>query len=503
MGDACSGCWPPASSSCWWAEANGNPRLLALGVDPSFGNMEGKEVRFGIANSSIFGAMTTATGCGAVNAMHDSFTPIGGLVTLGNILLGEVIFGGVGCGLYGMLVFVFVAIFIAGLMVGRTPEYLGKKIEARDVKLAALSMLVTSVFVIGGTAWASVADWGSAGLNNAGPHGFSEMLYAFASGTGNNGSAFAGLTMTPANGNVMWNLAQGLSMLVRSAAAGHSGPGARGRARRQEGHAARRRQLPRDRRHVHRPSGEHGPHRGRADLLPRPRGRSHRGALPDGRLDHDLLTFHPFFERHEAHFPMATQSHKRSVLEREILVPALGASFKKLDPRHMVSNPVMFVTEVGAVITTFEVFRASSHGESVGFVIQICLWLWFTVIFANLAEALAEGRGKAQADALRKTRTKTFANRETAPRRDREGLVRGLAKGGRRRGRGRRGHPGRRRGHRRRCDRRRGGHHRGVGACHSRSGRGPLGRHGRHHRALGPHPGSGERRTRARASSTG
>ena len=198
---------------CWWAEAHGNPRLAALGVDPSMGNMEGKEVRFGVANSSIFATLTTATGCGAVNAMHDSFTPIGGLVTLGNILLGEVVFGGVGSGLYGMLVFVFVAIFIAGLMVGRTPEYLGKKIEARDVKLAALSMLVTSVFVIGGTAWASVSNWGAAGLNNNGPHGFSEILYAFGSGTGNNGSAFAGLTMTPTNGNVMWNLTQGLSML--------------------------------------------------------------------------------------------------------------------------------------------------------------------------------------------------------------------------------------------------------------------------------------------------
>jgi len=198
---------------CWWAEAHGNPRLAALGVDPTMGNMEGKEVRFGVANSSIFAALTTATGCGAVNAMHDSFTPIGGLVTLGNILLGEVVFGGVGSGLYGMLIFVFVAIFIAGLMVGRTPEYLGKKIEARDVKLAALSMLVTSVFVIGGTAWASVSDWGAAGLNNNGPHGFSEILYAFGSGTGNNGSAFAGLTMTPTNGNIMWNMTQGLSML--------------------------------------------------------------------------------------------------------------------------------------------------------------------------------------------------------------------------------------------------------------------------------------------------
>jgi K+-transporting ATPase ATPase A chain len=198
---------------CWWAEAHGNPRLTALGVDPSFGNMEGKEVRFGIANSSIFASMTTATGTGAVNAMHDSFTPIGALVTLGNILMGEVIFGGVGSGLYGMLVFVFVAIFIAGLMVGRTPEYLGKKIQARDVKLAALSLLVVSVFTLAGTAWASVAPWGLAGLNNGGPRGFSEILYAFASGVGNNGSAFAGLTMTPANGNIMWNFIQGLSML--------------------------------------------------------------------------------------------------------------------------------------------------------------------------------------------------------------------------------------------------------------------------------------------------
>jgi K+-transporting ATPase ATPase A chain len=198
---------------CWWAEANGNPRMTALGVDPSMGNMEGKDIRFGIANSSIFASMTTATGCGAVNAMHDSFTPIGGLVTLGNILMGEVIFGGVGSGLYGMLIFVFVAIFIAGLMVGRTPEYLGKKIEARDVKLAALSLLVTAVFVIGLTSWASQADWAAAGLNNGGPHGFSEILYAFASGTGNNGSAFAGLTATPSNGNIMWNLTIGLSML--------------------------------------------------------------------------------------------------------------------------------------------------------------------------------------------------------------------------------------------------------------------------------------------------
>ena len=196
----------------WSAEAAGNPRMWALGVDSTLGNMEGKDIRFGIANSSIFSSFTAASGCGAVNTMHDSLTPLGGLVTLANILMGEVIFGALGCGMYGKLVFIFVAIFIAGLMVGRTPEYLGKKIESREVKLAALSMLVTAVFVIGLSAWACVSDWGHPGLNNGGPHGFSEILYAFASGTGNNGSAFAGLTATPTNGNIWWNLTLGLSM---------------------------------------------------------------------------------------------------------------------------------------------------------------------------------------------------------------------------------------------------------------------------------------------------
>jgi len=197
----------------WSAEAAGNPRVAALGVDPMMGNMEGKEVRFGVAASSIFASMTTATGCGAVDSMHDSFTPIGGLVTLGNILTGQVIFGGVGSGLYAMIVFVVVAMFLAGLMIGRTPDYLGKAIGAREVKLAALALLVSGALTSVFTAWACVTGWGLAGLNNGGPHGFTEMLYAFASGTGNNGSAFAGLTMTPANGNVMWNLVQGIAIV--------------------------------------------------------------------------------------------------------------------------------------------------------------------------------------------------------------------------------------------------------------------------------------------------
>ncbi len=179
---------------CWHYEAAGNPILTQLGVDPADGNMEGKEVRFGIFNSALFATITTDASCGAVNAMHDSFTPLGGLVPLFNIELGEVVFGGVGAGLYGMLVFVIVAVFIAGLMVGRTPEYLGKKIQSFEVKMSMLVLLVLAMDILGFTAWACVSDWGKAGLNNQGPHGFSEMLYAYSSVTGNNGSAFAGLT---------------------------------------------------------------------------------------------------------------------------------------------------------------------------------------------------------------------------------------------------------------------------------------------------------------------
>jgi K+-transporting ATPase ATPase A chain len=196
--------------ACWWAESAGNPRLHALGVDAASGNMEGKEVRFGISNSALFATVTTDASCGAVNAMHDSFTPLGGLVPLINIQLGEVVFGGVGAGLYGTLVFVVLAVFLAGLMVGRTPEYLGKKIEASDVKFGVLFVMAAAFSILGFTAWAAVSAWGLAGLNNAGPHGLSEMLYAFSSGTGNNGSAFAGLTA-----NTYWyNTTIGLAMLI-------------------------------------------------------------------------------------------------------------------------------------------------------------------------------------------------------------------------------------------------------------------------------------------------
>jgi K+-transporting ATPase ATPase A chain len=194
---------------CWRAEGAGNPRLGALGIDPAGGNMEGKEVRFGVPASGLFATVTTAASCGAVNSMHDSFTPLGGLVPLFNIQLGEVVFGGVGSGLYGMLVFVVLAVFLTGLMVGRTPEYLGKKIESYDVKMAVLAVLILVFSILGFSAWASVSRWGLAGPNDAGPHGLTEILYAFSSGVGNNGSAFAGLNAnTPA-----YNITLALAML--------------------------------------------------------------------------------------------------------------------------------------------------------------------------------------------------------------------------------------------------------------------------------------------------
>jgi K+-transporting ATPase ATPase A chain len=196
--------------ACWWAESAGNPIHQQLGIASADGNMEGKEVRFGIFNSALFATVTTDASCGAVNAMHDSFTTLGGLVPLFNIQLGEIIFGGVGAGLYGMLVFVILAVFIAGLMVGRTPEYLGKKIGAFDVKMAMLSLLVLCLSILGFSAWAATSEWGKAGLNNVGPHGLSEMLYAFSSATGNNGSAFAGLTAnTP-----LYNTTLAIAMLL-------------------------------------------------------------------------------------------------------------------------------------------------------------------------------------------------------------------------------------------------------------------------------------------------
>jgi len=188
------------ASTAYWSESHGNPALAAFNVDGAAsaeqagGNMEGKEVRFGPALSALYATVTTDTSCGAVNSMHDSFLPVGGMVPLVDIQLGEVIFGGVGSGLYGMLAFAIVAMFVAGLMVGRTPEYLGKKLEAKEVKMTILALLSLPLSILGWTALATVVPPGLAGIANSGPHGFSEILYAYTSGTGNNGSAFAGIS---------------------------------------------------------------------------------------------------------------------------------------------------------------------------------------------------------------------------------------------------------------------------------------------------------------------
>jgi len=194
----------------YWAEAAGNPLLTDIGVDAAPGNMEGKEVRFGVATSALYAAATTGTSTGAVNSMHDSFTPLGGLVPLFNLLLGCISPGGVGAGLYGFLILVVIAVFVAGLMVGRTPEYLGKKIETREMKLAMLSVLIYPLSVLGFTAASLLLQAGLDPLGNAGPHGLSETLYAFASANANNGSAFAGLS-----GNTLWyNTTLGLAMFI-------------------------------------------------------------------------------------------------------------------------------------------------------------------------------------------------------------------------------------------------------------------------------------------------
>jgi K+-transporting ATPase ATPase A chain len=203
-------------TTAYWSESHGNPAMAAFNVDsaPSAlqggGNMEGKEVRFGSALSALYATVTTDTSCGAVNSMHDSFLPVGGMVPLVDIQLGEVIFGGVGSGIYGVLAFAIVAMFVAGLMVGRTPEYLGKKLEAKEVKMTILAVLSLPLSILGWTALATVLPAGLAGIANTGPHGFSEILYAYTSGTGNNGSAFAGLSAN----TLFYNTTIGFAMLI-------------------------------------------------------------------------------------------------------------------------------------------------------------------------------------------------------------------------------------------------------------------------------------------------
>ena len=388
---------------CYWAEASGTTGLNALGL--TGGNMEGKEVRFGIVLSALFAVITTAASCGAVNAMHNSFTALGGMIPLINIQLGEIIIGGVGAGLYGMLLFVVIAIFVAGLMVGRTPEYVGKKIEATEVKMAMLAILILPLMYLGWTAVATVMPSAVASILNPGPHGFSEILYLFTSSTGNNGSAFGGIT-----GNTnFYNITGAVAMLVGrfwmiipamaiagSLAAKKTVPVSVGT-------------FPTDGGLfvgllvgviliigglTFFPALALGPHR-----------RASRDAGRHAVLSARIRSRLQWIPRH-----CSKRTPASALSDPKIIVPAIGSAFAKLDPRVMMKNPVMFVVEVVAALTTVIFLRdLAIGGANLGFTFQIVLWLWFTVLFANFSEAVAEGRGKAQADSLRRTRTETQA----------------------------------------------------------------------------------------------
>ena len=365
--------------------------------------MEGKEARFGIVNSALWATATTAASNGSVNSMHDSYTPLGGLVPMWLMQLGEVIFGGVGSGLYGMLVFAIVAVFVAGLMIGRTPEYLGKKIEAYEIKMSAIAVLIPLIMVLGGTAVAVMLEAGRAGVANPGAHAFSEILYAFSSAGNNNGSAFAGLSAnTP-----FYNTALGIAMwfsrfwvmipvlaLAGSLAAKKKVPAGLGT-------------LP-----THTPlfvffligvvvivgaltfipALALGPDRRAAraawrQVAPRRPGQHNPGAKAN--MSTQTAT--------------AIQIPQRSLVTGSIVRQALIESFVKLLPHHQWKNPVMFVVYVGSILTTILYFQAlAGQGEApAGFILAITVWLWFTVLFANFAEAMAEGRSKAQAATLR------------------------------------------------------------------------------------------------------
>ncbi len=269
----------------YWAEADGNPLLAALGIDQTStqhnpgGNMEGKETRFGIARSALFATVTTATSCGAVDAMHDSFTPLGGLVPLFMMQFGEVILGGVGSGLYGMIVFAIIAVFIAGLMVGRTPEYLGKKIEPYEMKMASLLILIMPIVVLGLTALAVMLDQGKSSILNPGPHGLSEVLYAYTSQGNNNGSAFGGL-----NANTLVLQCDGrVGHAHLPFLAGRADIGLSRRARSQETGAVRTGNATDSHRAVCGVAGRRGDHGGRAHVRAGARAGSDRRAIADAQ----------------------------------------------------------------------------------------------------------------------------------------------------------------------------------------------------------------------------
>ncbi len=398
---------------CYSAEGAGNPAFANLGIDtaPSAlqpgGNMEGKELRFGIANSALFTTITTDASCGAVNNMHDSLTPLGGMIPMINIMLGEIIFGGVGSGLYGMLLFAILAVFIAGLMVGRTPEYLGKKIEAKEVKMAMLAILILP-------------------LLNPGLLGHRRRRQGWPRRNGERrparlqrGAIRLHLRHRQQRQRVCGALRQydvlqhdaRLRDADRPLPDGH--PGARHSriARAQADPAAIRGNLPDPRLAVRPARLRRDPHSWRSHILSRALARPGRRTFRDDRRS-NLLSF----EVKSMLAPATTAKSRRTptatITDPKILIPAIGESFKKLNPVTLAKNPVMFVVEVVALLVTVLFVRdLIMGGQNYGFSIQIILWLWFTVLFANFAEAVAEGRGKAQAASLRATKTDIVAKK--------------------------------------------------------------------------------------------
>ncbi len=361
-----------------WSENLYNPSLQSPNA------LEGKELRFGKSASILWATATTAASNGSVNAMHDSLSPAAGGIALLQMLLGEIIFGGVGSGLYGMLLFVLLTVFLSGLMVGRTPEYLGKKIEAFDIQMAVLAIVLPSAVVLLGAAISVALPLALKSLANFGPHGLSEILYAWASAANNNGSAFAGLNVNTDFYNLSLSAAMllgrfGVILPVLAIA----------------GNLANKNFTPTSSATLATDEGVFAVLLtftvliiGALTFFP---------ALALGPLAEQLLMLAGRTFRE-----LAMVKKSVNVIDRGIITTGIKDSLKKLDPRIMIKNPVMFVTWVGALLCTWSAFYNTIIGNPSGFEIQIAAWLWFTVLFANFAEALAEGRGKAQAEGLKK-----------------------------------------------------------------------------------------------------
>ena len=404
VGDARQGCallvamWSllliAASAVVYWSETAGNPLLAKAGVDSVGGNMEGKEVRFGQAMSALYVAVTTGLSCGAVNAMHNSLTPLGGLVPLFLIQLGEMLPGGVGSGLYGMIVIAILTVFIAGLMVGRTPEYLGKKIEAREMKLAMLALLILPLVdprLHGRLGDAAEGAGEPRQRRTARPDRDPLCLLV-----GRRQQRLG--VRRPQRQHALVQHDARHRDAARPLRLCRAGDGDRRVAGGQEEGAGLGRHVPDARRPVHRPAGRRDPDPRRPAILPRARARSDRRALPDARRQ-DLL-------RSMVMSKVISSSTFDTGLIRQAALDAVW----KLAPAKLVRNPVMFVTGVVALLVTLVFVRDLVTGrDGLAFTGQIAAWLWFTVLFANFAEAIAEGRGKAQADALRRTRSDTTA----------------------------------------------------------------------------------------------